>query len=59
MFPEIGVQSFGRGLFEKLSCKGAELTWRKIFPMKENDLSFGDSNGWEGAVGLISEKYDG
>jgi type I restriction enzyme, S subunit len=55
----IGVRSFGRGLFENPSFKGSELTWQKIFLMKENDLLFSNANGWEGAVGLISKKYDG
>lgn len=55
----IGVRSFGRGLFENPSFKGSELTWQKIFLMKENDLLFSNANGWEGAVGLIPKKYDG
>ena len=55
----IGVRSFGRGLFENPSFLGSELTWQKIFLMKEGDLLFSNANGWEGAVGLIPKKYDG
>lgn len=55
----IGVRSFGRGLFENPSFVGSELTWQKIFMMREGDLLFSNANGWEGAVGLIPKKYDG
>lgn len=55
---EIGVRSFGRGLFEKPSFKGGELTWQKPFWIKEGDLLFSNIKAWEGAVGLIPKKYD-
>ncbi len=56
---EIGVRSFGRGLFENPSFKGLDLTWQKPFWMKEGDLLFSNIKAWEGAVGLIPKKYDG
>ena len=56
---EIGVRSFGRGLFENPSFKGYELTWQKPFWMREGDLLFSNLKAWEGAVGLIPAKYDG
>lgn len=56
---EIGVRSFGRGLFENPSFIGAELTWQKPFWMKEGDLLFSNIKAWEGAVGLIPKQYDG
>jgi type I restriction enzyme, S subunit len=56
---EIGVRSFGRGLFEKPSFKGSDLTWQKPFWMREGDLLFSNIKAWEGAVGLIPKKYDG
>ncbi|HEY5592507.1 MAG TPA: restriction endonuclease subunit S [Paludibacter sp.] len=56
---EIGVRSFGRGLFENPSFVGAELTWQKPFWMKEGDLLFSNIKAWEGAVGLIPIQYDG
>ena len=56
---EIGVRSFGRGLFENPSFKGADLTWQKPFWMREGDLLFSNIKAWEGAVGLIPAKYDG
>jgi type I restriction enzyme S subunit len=55
---EIGVRSFGRGLFEKPSFKGIDLTWQQPFWMKEGDLLFSNIKAWEGAVGLIPKKYD-
>jgi len=56
---EIGVRSFGRGLFENPSFKGSDLTWQKPFWMSEGDLLFSNIKAWEGAVGLIPAKYDG
>lgn len=56
---EIGVRSFGRGLFEKLTFKGIDLTWQQPFWMTEGDLLFSNIKAWEGAVGLIPKKYDG
>ncbi len=56
---EIGVRSFGRGLFENPSFKGSDLTWQKPFWMREGDLLFSNIKAWEGAVGLIPVKYDG
>jgi type I restriction enzyme S subunit len=56
---EIGVRSFGRGLFENPSFKGSDLTWQKPFWMRAGDLLFSNIKAWEGAVGLIPEKYDG
>ncbi|MGY3214507.1 restriction endonuclease subunit S [Mucilaginibacter sp. HD30] len=58
-YSRIGVRSFGRGLFENPSFKGSELTWQTIFRMNEGDILFSNTNGWEGAVGLIPKKYDG
>jgi type I restriction enzyme S subunit len=56
---EIGVRSFGRGLFEKPDFQGSDLTWQKPFWMKEGDLLFSNIKAWEGAVGLIPKQYDG
>jgi type I restriction enzyme S subunit len=56
---EIGVRSFGRGLFENPSFKGSDLTWQKPFWMREGDLLFSNIKAWEGAVGFIPKKYDG
>jgi type I restriction enzyme, S subunit len=59
IYYEIGVRSFGKGLFEKPSFKGMELSWQQPYWMKEGDLLFSNIKAWEGAVGLIPTKYDG
>jgi type I restriction enzyme, S subunit len=58
IYNQIGVRSFGRGLFEKEKFKGADLTWQKPFWMKEGDLLFSNIKAWEGAVALIPKQYD-
>lgn len=59
IYNEIGVRSFGRGLFEKPSFKGSDLTWQKPYWMKKGDLLFSNIKAWEGALALIGENEDG
>jgi hypothetical protein len=46
-YPEIGVRSFGRGLFEKPDLKGEELTWQSLFRIELGDLVFSNIKAWE------------
>lgn len=58
-YRELGVRSFGRGLFEKPTINGADLTWERPYWMKAGDLLFSNIKAWEGAVAVITEEYDG
>lgn len=58
-YRELGVRSFGRGLFEKPTIKGADLTWERPYWMRAGDLLFSNIKAWEGAVAVITEEYDG
>lgn len=58
-YQELGTRSFFKGVFEKESFKGSDLTWEKPHWMKAGDLVFSNIKAWEGSVALISERHDG
>ncbi len=58
-YRELGTRSFFKGVFEKESFKGSDLTWEKPHLMKAGDFVFSNIKAWEGSVALISEKHDG
>lgn len=51
-YPELGVRSFGRGVFHKPVLQGAQLTWQKLFRVEEGDLVFSNIKAWEGAFAV-------
>ena len=58
-YQELGTRSFFKGVFEKESFRGSDLSWEKPHWMKAGDLVFSNIKAWEGSVALISEKHDG
>ena len=50
---ELGIRSFGRGVFEKPAFKGSELTWQKPYWLKSGDLLLSNIKAWEGAVAVV------
>ncbi len=59
VYPELGVRSFGRGIFHKPTLKGSELTWQKLFLVREGDLVFSNIKAWEGAFAVAERGDDG
>jgi len=57
-YPELGVRSFGRGLFVKPTLVGSELTWQKLFLIKNGDLVFSNIKAWEGAFAVARSEHD-
>jgi type I restriction enzyme S subunit len=58
-YPEIGVRSFGRGLFKKPDLIGAELTWQSLFRIELGDLVFSNIKAWEGAFAVAEPEHHG
>jgi type I restriction enzyme S subunit len=54
-YTEIGVRSFGRGIFHKEPLPGAELGSKKVFWIRPGELVFNTVFAWEGAVSVSSE----
>ena len=51
-YEEIGVRSFGQGLFHKEPVDGIALGNKRVFEVQPGDLIFSNVFAWEGAVAL-------
>lgn len=58
-YQEIGVRSFGKGLFIKDALVGAELGGKRVFYVKAGDFIVSNVFAWEGAVGVAGSEHDG
>lgn len=58
-YHEIGLRSFGNGVFHKSPVPGEELGAKKVFHIRPGDLLFSNVFAWEGAVALASEHEAG
>lgn len=58
-YPELGVRSFGRGLFAKPDLSGAEVTWQSLFRIEAGDLVFSNIKAWEGAFAVAEAEHHG
>lgn len=57
-YQEIGVRSFGKGLFIKPPVQGAELGDKRVFEIRAGDFVVSNVFGWEGAVGVAAMEHD-
>lgn len=58
-YMEIGVRSFGRGIFHKAPVTGAELGNKRVLRIEPGDLILMNVFAWEGAVAVASEAEAG
>ena len=58
-YEEIGVRSFGRGIFHKDPVEGGALIKKKVFRIMPGDLVISNVFAWEGAVAVASEDERG
>lgn len=58
-YAEIGVRSFGRGIFHKEALLGIELGNKRVFEVHPGDLILSNVFAWEGAVGLAQDSECG
>jgi len=54
-YPELGVRSFGRGVFHKPTLIGADLDWQKLYRVHAGDLVISNIKAWEGAIAVASD----
>lgn len=57
-YREIGVRSFGRGLFIKDPADGAALGDKRVFRVRMGDLVVSNVFAWEGAVAVAGSEHD-
>ncbi len=58
-YREIGLRSFGRGVFHKLPISGFELGTKKVYEIVPGDLLVSNVFAWEGAVAVAGDGESG
>ena len=58
-YHEIGIRSFGRGVFHKEPVSGAALGTKRVFRIKPGDLLLNNVFAWEGAIAVADEEQEG
>lgn len=58
-YVEVGLRSFGKGLFHKPAATGAELGTKKVYRVEPGDLVISNVFAWEGALAVASESEQG
>ncbi|MEU8125349.1 restriction endonuclease subunit S [Spirillospora sp. NPDC049024] len=53
-YREIGIKSFGKGVFHKEPVSSDDIGSKKVFAIEPGDLLFSNVFAWEGAVALAS-----
>src|SRR5260370_3684421 len=56
---EIGVRSFGRGIFHKEPTDGASLGSKRVFEICPGDLVLSNVFAWEGAIAVATARETG
>ena len=58
-YEEIGVRSFGKGVFHKAPVQGHQLGSKRVFRVHPGDLVFSNVFAWEGAVAVVPRESAG
>jgi hypothetical protein len=58
-YVEIGVRSFGRGIFHKEPVSGTALGKKRVFRVEAGDLVISNVFAWEGAIAIASGEQTG
>lgn len=58
-YPQVGIRSFGLGLFKKPPVGGTETTYRSFNILRPGMFMMSQVKGWEGAIGVCGAEFDG
>ena len=58
-YPQVGVRSFGAGLFSKAATSGTETTYRTFNRLFDGALVLSQVKGWEGALAVCPKNLAG
>jgi type I restriction enzyme S subunit len=58
-YREVGLRSFGGGIFHKSPSSGAEIGSKRVYSICPNDLVISNVFGWEGALAVASSAEAG
>lgn len=59
LYREIGIRSFGRGVFHKPPTSGLDIGSKRVFRVEPGDLLFNNVFAWEGATAVATEAERG
>ena len=59
MYREIGLRSFGKGVFHKEPVSGASIGTKRVFKIRPGDLLLSNVFAWEGAIAVAGEAEAG
>lgn len=59
LYSNLGIYSFGRGLFQKPPISGATTSAKVLFRVKSGQFIYSRLFAFEGAYGLVSSEFDG
>lgn len=57
-YPNVGIYSFGRGLFGKAPIQGVTTSAKSLFCIRSGNFIYSQLFAFEGAYGLISDAFD-
>lgn len=58
-YPQVGIRSFGQGMFRKSATAGTATTYRAFNVLRAGKLVMSQVKGWEGAVAVCPPDLDG
>lgn len=58
-YPQVGVKSFGGGLFAKAAIQGTETTYKNFNRLYNGAVVLSQVKGWEGAIAVCGTELDG
>lgn len=58
-YPQVGIRSFGEGMFRKPPTLGSDTTYRAFNVLRAGKLVMSQVKGWEGAVAVCPADLDG
>ena len=58
-YEEVGVRSFGKGIFHKEPIRGIDLGTKRVFRIEPGDLVISNVFAWEGAIAVATEAERG
>lgn len=58
-YPSVGVLNRGRGLFHKSAVKGAETSYRMLYPLGISQVVYSKLFAWEGSVAVVDDEFAG
>jgi type I restriction enzyme S subunit len=58
-YPNLGIYSFGRGLFKKPAIEGSSTSARTLYRVKAGQFIYSRLFAFEGAYGVVTKDYEG